>query len=186
MEFKMIDQFGFKVDLLYNQQSRFKTRIGASLTVLLVGLLIYFFLYFSKDMLNKTNPIIRSSIERHSDSINGKDLFAAITILDPLNQQIPEIERYIDIQSRKFLFGAKGNTTITPLSVSKCDMEKHFSNFKNKLTEEIIKQKVTLGYSFCVDMNETHTIALDFLEEDNQMIDIIYMMCSNLTSKLSL
>jgi hypothetical protein len=186
MEFKMIDQFGFKVDLLYNHQSRFNTKVGAILTIVLIGLLIYFFFYFCQDMINKTNPITRTSIERHSDSINGKDLFAAITILDPLNQHIPEIERYINIQSRNFFLGANGNTTITPLSVSKCDIEKHFSKFTNKLSEDIIKQKVIIGYSFCLDLNETQSIALDFIEENNKFIDIIYMICSNSTSKLSL
>jgi hypothetical protein len=180
--FKIIDQFGSKVDLLYKHQSAFKTKIGATLTGLLIGLFIYFIIYFSQDMLNKTNPIIRSSYERHSDNITGDNLFAAITILDPLNQQIHEIDRYIDIQSRNF-FTAQENTTITPLSVSKCEMEKHFLKFKNKLSEDIIRQKVMFGYSKCIDLNETQALSLDFLEVNNKMIDIIYLKCSNKTSK---
>jgi hypothetical protein len=181
--FTWIDQFGSKVELLYKHQSAFKTRIGAALTGILIGLLMYFFIYFSQDMLNKTNPIIRSSYERHSGSITGDNLFAAITILDPLNQQIQEIDRYIDIQSRNFFFGAQGNTTITPLSITKCEMEKHFSKFKNKLSEDLIRQKVMFGYSKCLDLNETQALSLDFLEVKNKIIDIIYLRCSNKTSK---
>jgi hypothetical protein len=182
-QFKMLDQFGTKVELLYNHQSGFKTRIGATITILLFGLLMYIFLFFSQDMLNKTNPIMRSSYERHSDGVTGDNLFAAISILDPLNRQIKDIERYINIESRNIFLGAEENTTITPISVTKCEMEKHFSKFKNKLSEEIIRQKVIFGYSKCLDLNETQAISLDFLEVNNKLIDIIYLKCSNQTSK---
>jgi hypothetical protein len=58
---KYLDILAYTPQLRINKQDSNKTILGGIVSILLVGTLLAVFIYFGKDIINKTNPLAISS-----------------------------------------------------------------------------------------------------------------------------
>lgn len=154
---KLCDFYAPSVEINYNGNYKYKTALGGICTILTIFILIYFTIFFSKDMINKTNPRLISynkfiNNKSEIENIDNSNFLVAVQLWHLENTNINLTDNdYFRITAhsvdRKILRGE--TSEIVPINIGKCD-EKYFKsfdeidiNYKNLIMKEFV----------CLDLN---------------------------------
>ncbi len=140
-----VDIFGTKFNFNVNERDTFKTPLGGFLTILTIGLIVFFSFFFGTDFYYKVNPIIFSNTivpDRYEDPIllTPENLVIAWRIEDPFSLKISTDKVIYPIQRQSyFKSNAQGDLDmiyIKDLPITTCNENnakmKEFTEF-NKL-----------------------------------------------------
>ncbi len=176
MFFKSIDVFGVPILLYYKKELRARTIFGGILTTFIFGFIAYLAYYFSQDLINRKNPIMRVTEVYTPDAIIPlENMTIAINIHDSFLQPIKNIEKVFYIEAQFWEVFSSSNGTLDTFKSEKCDRQKHFPNVSNQT------ENLELNNFLCFDIPKNISLRNGFVEFPGRFFTLVLFKCQNNT-----
>lgn len=152
--FSKIDAFGIRPSLLISSKSKYQTYFGATLSIILVVIILISFYILGKELFEKTSPSVNLSTEyvKHPMKLNFIGNYEFLVSLQN-NKKVPEVDESI-YYTRAFVTDivsdGKGGTTTESkeLVMETCDKVMKQSKYAKEV------ENFTLHNFYCLSLNQ--------------------------------
>jgi hypothetical protein len=174
-----IDLFGHDLTFKHKKSYKFTTALGGVSTIISGAFLLYVLIYFSRDLLNKTNPTVRQTAYfQDNNYLNTSTYFYGLDIVTDANVPMENPEKFLIFHAVITYWNAKKQEKT--YTFSKCDLRKHFN--KVDIQHDYIHSKLLhFNTSFCLDLEDGFQLLNGFADIPRQSIRVFVVECMNKT-----